>query len=423
MIEPIKKIGISSLFKNTTLLIALGIFFPLLAASQITSQWRGADRQGVYPDTGLLESWPAEGPDLLLTYENIGSGYGSPTIANDILYITGEVDSTAYLYAFDTLGNLLWRSSFGNEWVINYDGSRSAPTVVGDLVYVTSGLGNITCFDVNTSNRRWSKEMVKDLQGRFPRYGFSEAPLVHGNQVFITPGGADTNVVAFDRFTGKINWVCSGNGEIPGYNSPTLITLPERDLVVLFSAYSLMGIDSRNGQLLWVHEQDNVPVSERKLGFGDTHSNTVWYEDGFIYYIAGDGNGAVKLQLSDNGKEIKQVWRNKKIDNYMGGFVIRNSKIYSSINVSKELVSLDAETGNILKSLNIGTGALIWADGKIYYYNQKGSVYLVDPDNMETISSFKITKGTQEHFSHPVIHKGILYVRHGNVLLAYDITP
>ena len=421
MIKSIQKIRFSGQFKNSAFLVVMGILFPLLASSQTTTQWRGADRHGVYPDIELLDSWPAEGPDLIRAYENIGNGYGSPTIADDVLYITGEINSTAYLFAFDATGNLLWRSSFGNEWVVNYDGSRSAPTVVGDLVYVTSGLGNITCFETQTGHQRWSKELLHELQGSSPLYGFAEAPLVHGDLVFITPGGADTNVVALDRFSGDIKWVCQGNREIPGYNSPSLISLPERDIVVLFSAYSLLGIDCRTGKLLWVHEQDNVPVSRRKLGPGDTHSNSVWFEDGFIYYIAGDGNGAVKLKLSDDGSEIMQLWRNKAIDNYMAGFVIQDEHLFTCTYNGKDLKRLNTGSGEVEGTLKIGTGSLILADEKIYYYTLKGMMYLVDPENLEVISSFKIDKGTKEHFSHPVIHQGILYVRHGNILLAYDI--
>jgi hypothetical protein len=40
---------------------------------------------------------------------------------------------------------------------------------------------------------------------------------------------------------------------------------------------------------------------------------------------------------------------------------------------------------------------------------------------LEKISSFRIKEGTLQHFSHPVIHNGILYQRHGNVLMAFDI--
>lgn len=402
-------------------LLIIFVIGPLVSTAQITTQWRGAERRGVYPETGLLDRWPAEGPALIRVYEGVGNGYGSPTISNDTLYITGEINSVACLQAFDHEGNLLWKSDFGPEWVVNYQGSRCAPTVVGDLVYVTSGLGQLACFETRTGTLKWSVEFLTDLHGASPLFGFAEAPLVSGELVFATPGGPDTNVVALDRFTGKIKWVCSGNGEVPGYNSPILIQLPERDIIALFTAYSFLGIDTRTGALLWSHDQVNIPPSERKPGNGDTHSNSAWYEDGFIYYIAGDGNSAVKLELLDNGKKISQVWRNKEIDNYMGGFVIIDGKIYSCTSAKKSLVELDAETGKVTSTLKIGTGTLIWADGRIYYYTQGGKVYLVDPLKMAGIGSFKIEKGANEHFAHPVIDKGILYVRHGNVLMAYDI--
>jgi len=403
------------------LLVILGFLTPMLSMSQITTQWRGEERRGMYPDKQLLQIWPSGGPALIRIYENIGNGYGSPTISGDILYITGEINDSAFLFAFDPDGTLLWKSDFGNEWVVNYQGSRCAPTVIDDLVYVTSGLGNLACFEAKTGNKRWSKEYMKELHGSSPLFGFAEAPLVNGNLVFATPGGPDTNVVALDRLTGDLRWICRGKGERPGYNSPVLIHLPERDIIALFSAYSFLGIDSRTGKLLWSHDQVNIPSSERQLGNGDTHSNSAWFEDGYIYYIAGDGNGAVKLELLDGGTKIREVWRNKAIDNYMGGFVIRNGQIYSCTSNKKSLVSIDASTGETSGTLKIGTGTLVWAADKIYYYTQGGKVFLVDQEKMEGISAFIVEKGTKEHFSHPVINKGTLYIRHGNVLLAYDI--
>ena len=391
--------------------------------SQVTAQWRGTERNGIYNETNLLKSWPAEGPAILWKNETVGNGYGSPTITADRIYICGEIDTVGYLFAFDLKGNLMWKSGFGNEWVLNYQGSRCAPTVVGDLIYICSSLGNLACFDAKTGAKKWSVDMMKDLHGRFTLYGHAESSLVDGDKVFLVPGGSDTNVAALNRFTGKVIWVCKGQGEIPGYNSPYLIRLPGRNILVIFSAYSMLGIDARTGELLWTHSQDNIPVAERKLGNGDTHSNTILYENGFIYYIAGDGNGAVKLELSSDGKRISQIWRNKAIDNYMGGFIKIGNYIYSSLSEKKELISIDANTGQVVDSLKVGTGTIIFSDGFLYYYNQKGDMNLVKPDmgNMKLISSFKITAGTKEHFSHPVIRDGVLYIRHGKVLQAFDI--
>jgi len=43
------------------------------------------------------------------------------------------------------------------------------------------------------------------------------------------------------------------------------------------------------------------------------------------------------------------------------------------------------------------------------------------PEGMQIVSSFKVTKGTKEFFTHPVIHDGVLYIRHGEALMAYSI--
>jgi outer membrane protein assembly factor BamB len=390
---------------------------------QTTAQWRGAERNGIYPDVNLMKSWPAEGPGLLWKTEIIGNGYGSPTITEDRIYIAGEIDTTGYLFAFTHQGKLLWKSAYGKEWVVNYQGSRCAPTVAGDLVYVCSGLGDVACFDAGNGSKKWSVDMIHDLHGRFTLFGHAESSLINGDKVFLVPGGKDTNVVAMNRFTGKILWVCKGQGEIPGYNSPCLIRLPSRNLLVTFTAYSLLGIDARTGELLWVHPQDNIPLSERKPGNGDTHSNTVQYDNGFIYYFAGDGNGAVKLELSADGKEIRQVWRNKTIDNYMGGFVKLGQHLYSCVSEKKQLKCLDAGTGLVLDTLKCGTGSIISADSMLYYYNQKGEASLIKPGTGKMVQSgsFKVTAGTKEHFSHPVIYRGVLYIRHGNALMAYNI--
>ena len=116
--------------------------------------------------------------------------------------------------------------------------------------------------------------MIKDLHGRFTLFGHAESPLVFDDQVFLSPGGADTNVVSLNRFNGKINWVCKAHGEVPGYNSPILVKLPTVNILVTFSAYHLLGIDAKTGKMLWSHEQVNVPPADRKPGMGDTHSNS-----------------------------------------------------------------------------------------------------------------------------------------------------
>ena len=254
-------------------------------------------------------------------------------------------------------------------------------------------------------------------------HGHSEAALIDGDMIFLVPGGEEYNVVALNRFDGKLIWSCKGLGERPAYNAPYIINLENRKILVTFTAYALLGIDVNDGKLLWTHIQDNIPVDKHALGMGDTHSNTVLYDNGFIYYVAGDGNCAVKLKLSDDGLQIAEIWRNNQVDDYMGGIVKLGNYIYTGTTAKRSLVSVNIEDGSIADSLKIGSGNTIYADGNLYYYTQSGNVNLVKPQDgkLELISAFKVTKGTKEHFAHPVIDKGVLYVRHGNALMAYDI--
>jgi len=389
--------------------------------AQTVTQFRGNNRNGVFQETNLLPVWPAEGPALLWENKSVGNGYGSPAITKDVIYINGEIDSIGYLFAMDKQGKLLWKSDYGKEWVKTFPGSRSTPTIVDDLIYVTSGLGNMSCFYAENGQKKWSVNLIRELNGRFTYHGHAESPLVYDDKVILVPGGKDTNVVALNRFSGRIEWICKGMGEIPGYNSPILVQSGKK-LVVTFSAYHLLGIDAYTGKLIWSHEQVNVPPAERQPGMGDTHSNSAFYENGFIYYIAGDGNCAVKLKLSPVGNTIEQVWRNPIVDDYMGGFIKIGDKIYTGSDSKRNLLCVDSNTGVIADSLKIGYGAILLAENLLYYYNQRGEMNLVRPgDKMEKISSFKVTAGTKEHFSIPVIADGVLYIRHGKSLLAYDI--
>ncbi len=169
------------------------------------------------------------------------------------MYIIGEIDSIDYLFAYDLMGELLWKNDYGKEWTKSFSGSRSTPTIVDNLIYVCSGLGNITCFDSKKGEKIWSVDMLKDLHGSFTMHGHSESLLIDDDKVFLTAGGIDTNVVSLNRFNGDIIWVSKGLGERPGYNAPNIIRLKDQNIMLAFSAFALKGIDTKTGELLWTH--------------------------------------------------------------------------------------------------------------------------------------------------------------------------
>ena len=181
----------------------LALFLLLFNSSkaQSVTQWRGTDRRGVYHETSIQNFWPPEGPVMAWANEEIGNGFGSPVVYDNQIFICGEIDSTAYLFALDMGGKILWKTAFGKEWTRSFPGSRMTPTIYDGLIYVSSGLGNLACIELKTGMLKWLVNR-SDLHGVTPMHGHSESPVVDGDMVFFMPGGRDTNVVALNRFSG-----------------------------------------------------------------------------------------------------------------------------------------------------------------------------------------------------------------------------
>jgi len=206
-------------------------------------------------------------------------------------------------------------------------------------------------------------------------------------------------------------------GDPVSYCSPILIKDPQRNILVHISHEYLLGLDAKTGELLWSYKEDSV----KREG---EYCNTPIYADGNIYGVSGveKGKGAYKLSLSGDGKGIQETWTNAEVKNKMGGFVMVNDRIYCT-SADHKLKCIDANSGNVIDALPGLFGSIIYADGQLYCYNDNGNVNLININGpkMEVVSKFKITKGSKEHFAHPVIANGLLYIRHGNALMAYSI--
>lgn len=378
------------------------------------NEWRGPNRSGVYNESNLLKQWPADGPQMLWSVESIGRGYGSPVIAGNQLFINGEKDSTTFLCAFDLNGKLLWKTNYGQEWVKNFPGARSTPTVVGNLIYVTTGKGDVACINKEDGKKVWSLNMITDLQGKINMFGYSQSLLVNGDLVYCQPGGPENNVVALNRFTGKLVWTQKANAEVEAYGSPIIYKRGDRDLLLTFSELAFLGLDGKTGELMFINKMDTA---------GNLHGNIPVLDGDDLFYTEGDGNRTVKFRLAKDGSSVTEVWRNSSFDNIMGGVVRLGDKIYGTAHRQMYLKCLDMKTGQVTDSLKMFRGSTVAADGMLYVYTEKGDVNLVDPqaDKMKIVSTFKVTKGTKEHFAHPLIHNGVLYIRHGESLMAYSI--
>lgn len=408
--------------KNYLLLISVLALLSGCTNNSEFAQWRGPDRNGIFPETGLLDSWPDEGPELLWVYEGLGRGFASPAVTSNGIYINGEENGSAYLHALDLEGKFRWKSGNGKEFLgegfsSTYPGARSTPTVDGKHVFTASGRGRIACFKTIDGSEVWETHIVDKLGGELGYFGYSESVAVDKEHVYCFPGGSSTNLAALDRRTGKVAWANAVLRDTFAYGSPVLLEVPGRPLLLHTSRHHVFTCDRNSGELL---------ASYELLGYeyDGEHCNTPVYDGRHIYLVANDigGQGAMKLELSEDGKEIKEIWTNGQIRNNFGGQLVVDGQVFTTIK-GNHLLALASETGRVIDSLNVATGSMVYADSKFIVYGNNGLINLVNykEGKFEAAGQFKIEAGNGHHFAHPVLSNGIMYIRHGDALMAYRI--
>lgn len=403
---------------NRMIALAILVFnFSFLLNAQQPTQWRGENSSGVYKVDKLLAQWPTNGPAVLWSFDQLGQGFSSPACANGKIYVNGMVGGDAVLFVLDEKGKELQQLKYGKEFVDNnYSGVRSTPTIVGDKAYILTGNGVLVCLDLKDGKVVWQKDFLKDTDGSNITWGYTESLLVDGDKVFCTPGGKTNNVMALNRMTGATIWSCPGVGDLSAYCSPLLIKLPARQLLVTHTASHVIGVDAATGKMLWSFEHPNQWA---------VHSNTPLYADGKVFVFSGYGQGGEMLKLSADGSSVTQEWVAKSFDSRIGGAVLLNGFIYGSGDADRSWQCIDWKTGERkYSSTEVGKGVVIAANNKLIIYSERGELFLADanPSGMKVISKTKVALGTQQHWAHPVIHAGVLYVRHGNTLIAYKIS-
>jgi outer membrane protein assembly factor BamB len=400
--------------KKTILLAVFGVAATALPAQEVI-QWRG-DRTGTYKEAGLLKSWAEEGPQMLWHYDGLGEGHSSVAVSSGKLYVTGMTDGKGYLYAFDANGKLLNKKEYGGEWNESYNGTRGTVTANEGKLYLISGRGDILCFNESNLDIVWKKNIMSDFKSENIKWGICESPLIVDDKLIATPGGREHNIIALNKNTGALIWSCPGEGDLSAYCSPLYVGDQEAPQVVTMTARHIVGVDVATGKKLWSYEQVNRT---------DVHPNIPVYGDNMLLCTSGYGKGSVMLRLTDGGRKVEKVWDSPQLDSRIGAMVKVGDYAYGSGDMNRFWFCVDWKTGEQKYKENaLPIGNVITADGMLYCYSDRGDLALVKvtPDKFDMVNRFPVTLGTDQHWAHPVIYKGVLYVRHGNTLMAYKIS-
>ena len=382
-------------------------------------QWQGPDRTRISKETGLLKEWPTDGPRVLWTANNLGTGYGSMAVAGDRVFLQGARGSESVVIALNRAdGKEVWAKALGpieTKMRTNMGaGPRATPTVDGDRLYVLTENGDLACLKTDGAVV-WQMNILKEFGGSQLQWLISESPLVDGPHVVVSPGGPGAGMVKLDKMTGKTVWTSKDLSDTAGYSSITVADVRGVRTYMTFTAQAGVGVRASDGKLMFRYP---------KAANGVANIATPVFSNDKVFFSSayGAGGGLLDLSVKDGEVAATEVYHTNNMRNHHGGMVLVDGYLYGFSDII--LTCLEFATGNVMwRDRSVGKGSVTYADGHLYIQGENSTVGLAEASSAayREKGRFTIPQKGQLSWAHPVISDGRLYVRNQDTLLVYDV--
>ena len=439
--------------------LLLSFSFAIALRADDWPQWQGPDRNAMSKEKGLLQEWPKEGPPLAWKINKLGGGYSAPSIVGGRIYgMSNRGEEQVVWCLSEKDGSEIWAVPIapayrGQRMNQGEEGPGCTPTVDGERLYIEGNGGEVACLQTSDGKMIWQKSLVRDFGGSPPTWAYRESPLVDGEKVIVTPGGPAAMMVALNKSNGEPIWKSVlpaapapaanagggppggpggrrggrggfGGGGGAGYSSAIAIDFEGQRQYVQLTARALIGVAASDGKFLWRYD--------RPANGAGINITTPLYHDGMIFASSayGAGGGLVKLSKDGGGVKAEQVWFSQRMQNHHGGVILLGDALYGANggNEGGAMVCLNFKTGDVLWNQRdehrAPKGSIAFADGRLYYRTETGTMLLIEPDPKQYVEKGRFEepeRSSAPDWTHPVIANGKLYLRDQSVLLCYDV--
>ena len=416
-------------------------------------QWLGPQRDAVWRETGIVESFPAGGPAVRWRVP-IGGGYSGPAVAGGCVYLMdrqiakdasnprnaferGRIPGTERVVCLDEAdGHQLWAHEYDCPYTVSYAaGPRATPVVSGGKVYALGAEGNLCCLDAATGREIWARDFKKDFGIATPMWGFAGHPLLDGQKLICLAGGAGSVAVAFDKDTGKEIWRALSAPE-PGYAPPMICEAGGKRQLIIWHPQALNSLDPETGALLW--------TEPGKANAGMTIATP--RQSGDLLYVTSFYNGSVMLRLAADKPAATKLWQSTKaserdtdaLHTVMSTPWIEDGHIYGVCSYG-QLRCLRADTGERLwetfaatttgKPVRWANAFLVKNGGRFFLFNENGDLIIakLSPAGYEEISRAHLLDPTNTDpgrpvvWSHPAFANRCVYARNDKEIVCVSL--
>jgi outer membrane protein assembly factor BamB len=404
-------------------------------------QWRGPNRDGIWPETGVIEKF--DSAQLPLKWRvKISNGYNGPTVAEGRVYVMDRITAPAEaerVHCFDAMtGQKIWSHSYECRYrSVGYpDGPRAAVSISDGRAYSLGTMGHLFCFDAAKGDVLWSKDLAGEYKARIPEWGIAGAPLVEGGLVIVQIGGADgACLAAFDKVSGQGKW--RALNDPASYSAPIVVDQAGKRVVICLTGQRVVGLDASSGKLYW-----ESPFTPTRMVIGiATPVVRNNYLFASIFY-----DGSLVLKLRTDAPAVEEVWRRRgqnernteSLHCCISTGVILGDHIYG-VDSYGELRCLDLYTGQrVWESLDAVPKArwanihIVQQEDRFWMFNERGELIIakLSPQGFHEVSRAKLIEPTLGQldqrsgvcWSHPAFANRHVYVRNDQELVCADLS-
>ena len=429
----------------STILLTLGMLLtPPQDSAAAWPRFMGPSGTGAVEVGELNFEWGEAGPEVLWRVE-LGEGFGGVAVDGDEVFLldreVGEMDILRVLDA--KTGADLWDQAYEAEGRLQYPGSRSVPTLVGDYVVTMGGHGDVACFNRKSRTLKWKLNVAEEFEGELPGYGWSNNPLVIGDMVVISVFGEDVGLVALDIATGEEIWATTPLGI--SHSTPVLFNLLGEEQILFLSAgeqttprgevgqVTVSSFDPESGELNWdaVVKGSRYPIP------------CPMQIDGERFFITGGyRGGSSMLKLSKSGGEYKlEEQFHIELGSQMYAPILRDGHLYYLVNENANHQRNLRKTGGLLcidlegkEKWRTGDDPFLgrgnWIMGGPYLFLQDGFngslvVCKASPEGYEELANFNVFGVTDrkdhENWAPMALVDGKLFLRSKNELACLNL--
>ena len=333
-------------------------------------QWRGPNRDGVWRETDVLQTFPPGGLSVR-SRAPVDMGFSTPVIAQGRVYVTDATTQKPRawerVHCFDEKsGAPLWTHSYEvkfPDWAFdpqNKNGPASTPIVEAGKIFALGITGQLFCLDAQSGAVVWERNLGPDYDlAEFS--GTTPSPLIEGDLLIIVIGGKpNACVVALDKNSGKEVWRALDDRWT--YSSPAIIDAGGKRQLIVWTTKAVTSLDPATGRTNW-RELFNTE--------GAYATATPVFQDGLLLL-----SGSM-FQLDPAGVKPSLLWPQsaapaKRVLSQTSLPLIEDGHVFS-----------DKSFGNLV-CLEARTGKQLWLAGDVTDHKNGACIHLT-PNGSSTL--------------------------------------